>query len=296
MKVEAKAMRSLSVCVSVNSTGFSTRSTLLSTSTLAERTSPSVRRIASSSSCKPLWASINSATISASWVEPQAVATMARSSRRRGEKIPGVSTKISCAAPSMAMPRTRVRVVCTLGVTMEILAPTSALASVDLPTLGAPISATNPQRVVSSAGAAWAPASAISPFGLDALARQHGGGGGLLGGTLGTAGAFGGREIGQLHGNAKYRAMIGTGARHLAIDRRRQAARLRPFLQHGLGIAQRLRLSLHANLPQPLDQTLGRRIAAVEIDGADQRLADIGQNSRALAGAGIGLRRAELDR
>ena len=31
--------------------------------------------------------------------------------RRRGAKIPGVSTKISCAAPSMAMPRTRIRVV-----------------------------------------------------------------------------------------------------------------------------------------------------------------------------------------
>src|SRR5580698_8918763 len=174
---------------------------------------------------------------------------MARSSRRRGEKIPGVSTKISCAAPSMAMPRTNVRVVCTFGVTIEILAPTSALASVDLPTLGAPIRATKPQRVVASAGAAWASSSAIAPFGLDALARQHGGGGALLGGALGTAGAFGRRKIGQLHGNAKYRAMIGTAARDLAIDWRWQAARLRPFLQHGLGIAQRLRRRLHAHLP-----------------------------------------------
>src|SRR6202161_2967046 len=190
---------------------------------------------------------------------------MARSSLRRGEKIPGVSTKMSCAAPSMAMPRTSVRVVCTLGVTMEILAPTSALISVDLPTLGAPISATKPQRVACSAGAAWAPSSAIAPFGLDALARQHGGGGGLLGAALGTAGAFGRREIRQQHGNAKYRAVIGTGARDLAINRRRQSARLRPFLQHGLGIAQRLRLSLYTNLPQPLEQALGRRIATVEI-------------------------------
>src|SRR5580704_12096152 len=161
---------------------------------------------------------------------------MARSSRRRGEKIPGVSTKISCAAPSMAMPRTSVRVVCTFGVTIEILAPTSALASVDLPTLGAPISATKPQWVVGSAGAARPCSSAIAPFGLDALARQHGGGGGLLGGALGTAGAFGRRKIGQLYGNAKYRTMIGTGARHLVVDRGRQAARLRPFQQHGLGI------------------------------------------------------------
>src|SRR5580692_7816331 len=264
MKVEAKVMRSLSIWVSVSSTGFSTRSTLLSTSTLAERTSPSVRKIASSSSCKPLCASINSATISASWVEPHAVATMARSSRRRGEKIPGVSTKMSCATPSMAMPRTSVRVVWTLGVTMEILAPTSALAKVDLPTLGAPISATKPQRVVGSAGAAWA--SAIAPFGLDALAGQHGGGGALLGGALGPAGAFGKREIGQLHGNPEFRTVIGTGARDFAIDRRRQAARLRPFLQHRLGIAMRLRLRLDADLPQPFDQAFRRRITAIEVD------------------------------
>ena len=38
------------------------------------------------------------------------------------------------------------RVVCTLGVTIEILVPTSALSSVDLPAFGAPISATKPQR------------------------------------------------------------------------------------------------------------------------------------------------------
>ena len=40
-------------------------------------------------------------------VPAQAAATMARSSRRRGAKMPGVSTKMSCAAPRMAMPSTR---------------------------------------------------------------------------------------------------------------------------------------------------------------------------------------------
>ena len=44
----------------------------------------------------------------------QALVTMARSSRRLGAKMPGVSTKISCAAPSVTMPRTGMRVVCTL--------------------------------------------------------------------------------------------------------------------------------------------------------------------------------------
>ena len=47
----------------------------------------------------------------------------------------------------MAMPITRMRVVCTLGETMLTLEPTSALTSVDLPALGAPTMATKPARV-----------------------------------------------------------------------------------------------------------------------------------------------------
>jgi len=53
------------------------------------------------------------------------------------------------ALPMSAMPRTGPRVVCALWVTMETLAPTSALVRVDLPLFGAPISATKPQRVCS---------------------------------------------------------------------------------------------------------------------------------------------------
>ena len=86
------------------------------------------------------------ATMSASWAPLHAIATMARSSRRRGAKMPGVSTKISCASPSIAMPRMIARVVCTLGLTIVTLLPTTALTRVDLPTLGAPMTATNPQR------------------------------------------------------------------------------------------------------------------------------------------------------
>src|SRR5665213_2013721 len=112
---------------------------------------------------------------------------MARSSRRRGRKMPGVSMKMSCAAPSMAMPRMRLRVVCTFGVTMEILAPTRALISVDLPTFGAPMSATTPQQVERAAGSSVGPGSTIETrdLGLHAFARQHGGGGGLFGAPLG---------------------------------------------------------------------------------------------------------------
>ena len=47
----------------------------------------------------------------------------------------------------MAMPITRMRVVCTLGETMLTFEPTSALTRVDLPALGAPTMAAKPARV-----------------------------------------------------------------------------------------------------------------------------------------------------
>src|ERR1700712_4263366 len=65
--------------------------------------------------------------------------------------MPGVSTRIICALLSITMPRISARVVCTLRETIVTLEPTSALTSVDLPTLGAPISATKPQRVATGA-------------------------------------------------------------------------------------------------------------------------------------------------
>src|SRR3546814_11664823 len=62
--------------------------------------------------------------------------------------MPGVSTSINCVSPSIAMPISRVRVVCTLGLTIATFCPTSALVSVDLPALGAPTIATTPQCAV----------------------------------------------------------------------------------------------------------------------------------------------------
>ena len=47
----------------------------------------------------------------------------------------------------MAMPISRARVVCALALTIATFCPTSALTSVDLPALGAPITATKPARV-----------------------------------------------------------------------------------------------------------------------------------------------------
>src|SRR3546814_1462013 len=59
--------------------------------------------------------------------------------------MPGVSTSISCTSPAIAIPISRVRVVCTLGLTIATFWPTSALVSVDLPAFGAPTMATTPQ-------------------------------------------------------------------------------------------------------------------------------------------------------
>src|SRR6185312_14216338 len=133
---------------------------------------------------------------------PHAVVTMARSSRRRGEKMPGVSTKISCEEPSTAMPRINARVVCTLRDTIVTLEPTRALTSVDLPTLGAPISATKPQRV--AVGAASSRELSVT-VAADAFARDHHRGRNRFGGTLAAADAFGRRQPRQIHGNPELR-------------------------------------------------------------------------------------------
>ena len=239
--------------------------------------------------------------MSASCAPPQAVATMARSSRRCGAKMPGVSTKMICAAPSIAMPRTSARVVCTLCVTIETLAPTSALTSVDLPALGAPISATKPQRVASACGAG----SAIERVrGLDAFARQHGGGGGLLGRALGAAEAFRRRELGQL---ARRRGIPDRGPGRSARPRDRPASAGRapapipaaPSWDRAAAAAGVRMRSCHSRSIS----ACGRRIAAVEIHRADQRLADVGQDRRAACAppalaseAPSRMRGAEIDR
>src|SRR5262249_5909170 len=193
---------------------------------------------------------------------PQAVATMARSSRRRGAKMPGVSMNTSWAEPAMAMPRSSARVVCTLCVTIATLAPTRALTSVDFPTLGAPINATKPQRAGSPVCALSCPAvggdrvlrttlasQPAADVDLHPFAFQHGGGRGLLGGALGAAEPFRRRPVGQLDRHAELGAVLRAGARHLAIGRRRQAAPLCPFLQHGPGHAPRAPRGDHTLVP-----------------------------------------------
>src|SRR6185503_3601385 len=251
MKVASNLALSLAACAEVSKTCFATRSILLRMSALGARTSESFVRMASASSSRPLRASISRPTRSASCAPLQALVTMARSSRRRGAKMPGVSTKMICEEPSAAMPRISARVVCTLRETIDTLEPTSALSSVDLPALGAPIKATKPQRVSPAA-------SGIRFVQLDADPFQHGGGGGLFGGPLGKTETLGGRAVGQRHRDPEFRVVMRAGARQFAVVRRRQPARLRPLLQHGLGIAQRAQRLGHALFPEARHQFFRR--------------------------------------
>src|ERR1700704_2337959 len=162
----------------------------------------------------PSRASSSTQTRSASCAPLHAGATMARSSRRLGRKIPGVSTRMICALLSITMPRISARVVCTLRETMVTLEPTSALTSVDLPTLGAPISATKPQRV--AAGAASLAGSSI--FAAHAFTGDHDRGGILFSGALVAAEAFGRRQPRQIHGDAELGIVVRSGALDFAID------------------------------------------------------------------------------
>ena len=152
----------------------------------------------------------------------------------------------------MAMPRSSVRVVCTLGVTIATLLPTSALISVDLPALGAPISAMKPQRVPPSVGSRHRQPSARSVLTPSRLSMAAAAACSAV--RLERPSPSAGSRLGQHHRDAKLRIVVRAGALDLAVGRRRQAARLRPFLQDGLGIAQRPHRRAHALAPEPLDE------------------------------------------
>jgi len=58
---------------------------------------------------------------------------------------PGVSTKTICRLPSVRIPRRRLRVVWGRGLMGATFTPRRLLSRVDLPTLGLPTMATNPE-------------------------------------------------------------------------------------------------------------------------------------------------------
>src|SRR5215831_16429656 len=104
------------------------------------------------------------------------------------------------------MPSTGPRVVCALWVTMATFAPTSALVSVDLPQLGAPIRATKPQRV-----------SVMTKSLPYALPQQHGERGGLLRRALVGAVPALWRYAVDLHLGGEARLVVGPLARDFNI-------------------------------------------------------------------------------
>src|SRR5579871_824532 len=194
-----------------------------------------------SSRCLRL-ASTSSTIKSASSAPRQAALTMARSSRLRGAKMPGVSTKIICALSSATIPSTRRRVVCALGETMEIFAPITRLSSVDLPVLGAPIKATKPQRSPS--------ATALTPQAAQQKARGIG-----FRRPPGAAAAL--RRI--VARQADFHVEDGIMGRPFTSDQtiggQGQTLSLRPFLQRGFCILGRLYLLGQQRQPLALDET-----------------------------------------
>ena len=149
---------------------------------------------------------------------------------------------------------------------------------VDLPAFGAPMRATKPQRV-------WPPGAAVhaAPFWpvlTDAFARDERRRRRLLGEALRKAFRLGPRIARHFDGNREFRRVIGAGSRGLAIEGRRKATRLRPFLQQRLRIAQRVVWRAHSRAESGGDDGFGRAIARVEENGADDRFANIAQNGR----------------
>src|SRR5215470_4295164 len=121
---------------------------------------------------------------------------MARSSRRFGEKMPGVSTRMICDRSSITMPRISARVVCTLRETIVTLEPTSA---------------TKPQRV-GSPGASPPPRASLIAAAGDAFAFDHHACRDLFGRALTAANAFGRSKSGQIDGDAELRIVVRPGA------------------------------------------------------------------------------------
>src|SRR5665811_1979544 len=140
------------------------------------------------------------------------------------DRIPGVSTRTTCASPASTRPRTGPRVVWALWVTIDTLAPTRALVRVDLPLLGAPIRATKPQRVFSLA------VSVIGSRPPHAFAHEHGESSRLLGFPLVRALASLCFDAFHLHLRRKPWRMVRPFAGDLHVTGQRELLALRPFL------------------------------------------------------------------
>ncbi len=154
--------------------------------------------------------------------------------------------------------------------TIETFSPTSALMRVDLPALGAPMMATNPHRVslMSRSTGREKPAPPPVPrprcrargadFRLEAVKRDP---------------------------HDKMGGVCRTAALDLLITRRRQRARLGPFLHRRLGVAGGLFVGGDAIAPAAEDEGFGGLKAPVDEHCANQGFAHVSEDRLLLAAA-----------
>ena len=168
------------------------------------------------------------------------------------------------------------------------------LSRVDLPALGAPMSAVKPH--LGCSGVIGQVSGCCARGGVSKPSRiMNALGGGLFGQPLRGAAALGGRKA--RHGNRddELRRMSGPAARHFAVDRRWPAEPLGPFLQRGLGVAQCAKRRAHPLRPGLGHDRRCRRKSPVEEHRPDQALRRHRPESPAGRGPPIGSRRAQAE-
>src|SRR5690242_4241105 len=280
---------SFSRCACVSSFALSAMSTLLRIRYLGSRRWRSASAIAVTLAPTPPLPSTINARRSAPSAPLQAAATIARSSRRLGSKMPGVSTSRICASPSSATPINRVRVVCALGLTIATFCPTSALTSVDLPALGAPTTATRPQDWVIRKTRSSNPfALSLSKGGVGNASRhllQQRFGGGGFGFLLAGAGCGRLGERAEADADREARRVVRARAIDHFVHGRLAIVRRRPFLQCRLGVLRRLAMRADALRPGTADEGARKGQSPFEIERADQRLHHVAQHIVAVGGA-----------
>ena len=190
----------------------------------------------------------------------------------------------------------RVRVVCGLGVTMLIFWPSSAFSSVDLPTLGRPTSAANPQRASPSPEVAMpsSPRHRSNPRSANWSSTR-------------CAAACSARRRLEPSPRSRRPSSVDFAARdepvlvRLAahfldrIGRQPPTAPLQQLLQARLRILEvaRLRQLRQPAGEQALDHLARRLEPAVQVDRAEQRLERVGEDRAAPESAGLELAAAE---